>query len=153
VLLYSTDLGAHFSQRVDPCTAGLGGSVTAAADGSSTLWAACPTGMMAEAMLSTNGGVTWRIATATRPFPNSLKLAAASSSVALASPAPETLSGTLVRTTNGGSTYAAVLSGSILSTVSWVGFSDPSRAYALLVGRLFESTDGGGTWRSVALKN
>jgi hypothetical protein len=153
VLLYSTDQGVHFSQRVDPCTAGLGGSVTAAADGSSTLWAACPTGMMAEAMLSTNGGVTWRIATATRPFPNSLKLAAASSSVALASPAPETLSGTLVRTTNGGSTYAAVLSGSILSTVSWVGFSDPSRAYALLVGRLFESTDGGGTWRSVALKN
>jgi hypothetical protein len=65
VLLYSTDQGAQFSQRVDPCTAGLGGSVTAAADGTSTLWAACPTGMMAEAMLSTNGGVTWRVATAT----------------------------------------------------------------------------------------
>jgi len=32
VLLYSTDQGAQFSQRVDPCTAGLGGSVTAAAD-------------------------------------------------------------------------------------------------------------------------
>jgi photosystem II stability/assembly factor-like uncharacterized protein len=153
VLLYSTDQGAQFSQRVDPCTAGLGGSVTVAADGTPTLWAACPTGMMAEAMLSTNGGVTWRVATATAPFPNSLKLAAASSSVALASPAPETLSGAVARTTNGGSTFAVVLSGSSPSTISWVGFSDPSRAYALLAGSLFESTDGGGTWRSVALKN
>ncbi len=153
VLLYSTDQGAQFSQRVDPCTAGLGGSVTVAADGSPTLWAACPTGTMAEAMLSTNGGVTWRVATATGAFPNSLKLAAASSSVALASPAPETLSGALVRTTNGGSTYAVVLSGSSPSTVSWMGFSDPSRAYALLAGSLFESSDGGATWRSVAFKN
>jgi photosystem II stability/assembly factor-like uncharacterized protein len=153
VLLYSTDQGAQFSQRVDPCTAGLGGSVTVAADGTSTLWAACPTGMMAEAMLSTNGGVTWRVATATGLFPNSLRLAAASSSVALASPAPETLSGALVRTTNGGSTCAVVLSGSTPSTVSWAGFSDPSRAYALLAGSLFESSDGGATWRSVALKS
>jgi hypothetical protein len=152
-LLYSTDQGVHFSQRVDPCTAGLGGSVTAAADGSSTLWAACPTGMMAEAMQSTNGGVTWRVATATGAFPNSLKVAAASSSVVLASPAPETLRGTLVRTTNGGSSFTAVLSGPSSSTVSWVGFSDPSRAYALLAGSLFESTDGGAIWRSVALKN
>jgi photosystem II stability/assembly factor-like uncharacterized protein len=153
VLLYSTDQGAHFSQRVDPCTSGLGGSVTAAVNGSSTLWAACPTGMMAEGLLSTNGGVTWRIATQTEEFPNSLELAAASSSVALASPSYQTVSGALVRTTNGGSTYAVVLSGSSSSTVSWVGFSDPSRAYALLAGSLFESTDGGGTWRSVALKH
>jgi hypothetical protein len=152
VLLYSTDQGAQFGQRADPCTAGLGGSVTVAADGTSTLWAACPTGMMAEAMLSTDGGMTWRVATATGPFPNSLKLAAASSSVAVASPSPETLSGALVRTTNGGSTYTVVLSGSTPSTVSWVGFSDPSRAYALLAGSLFESSDGGATWRSVALK-
>lgn len=151
VLLYSTDQGAQFSQRVDPCTAGLGGSVTAAADETSTLWAACPTGMMAEAMLSTDCGVTWRVATATGPFPNSLTLAAASSSVALASPAPETLSGALVQTTNGGSTYAVVLSSP--STVSWVGFSDPSRAYALLAGSLFESSDAGVTWRSVAFKS
>lgn len=153
VLLYSTDQGAQFSLRVDPCTAGLGGSVTAAADGTSTLWAACPTGMMAEAMLSTDGGVTWRVATAPGAFPNSLELAAASTSVALASPAPETLSGALVRTSNGGSTFAVVLSGSSPSSVSWVGFSDPSRAYALLAGSLFESSDGGSTWRSVAFKN
>jgi photosystem II stability/assembly factor-like uncharacterized protein len=153
VLFYSTDQGAHFSHRVDPCTAGLGGSVAAAADGSSTLWAACPTGMMAEAMLSTDGGVSWRIATQTEEFPNSLKLAAASSSVALASPSYQTGSGALVRTTNGGSSFTVVLSGSSSSTGSWAGFSDLARAYALLAGSLFESTDGGGTWRSVALKN
>ena len=153
VLLYSTDQGAQFSQRIDPCTAGLGGSVTVAADGTSTLWAACPTGMMGEAVLSTDGGVAWHVATATGGFPNSLKLAAASSSVALASPAPETLNGALVRTMNGGSTWAVVLSGSSPSSASWVGFSDPSRAYALLAGSLFESSDGGATWRSVALKS
>ena len=153
VLLYSADQGVHFSQRVDPCTAGLGGSVTAAADGTSTLWAACPTGMMAEAMLSTAGGVAWHVATATGGFPNSLKLAAASSSVALASPAPETLNGALVRTTNGGGIWAVALSGSSPSSVSWVGFSNPTRAYALLAGSLFESSDGGTTWRSVALKS
>ena len=153
VLLYSTDQGAQFSQRVDPCTAGLGGSVTVAADGTSPLRAACPTRMMAEAMLSTDGGVSWRVATATGAFPNSLKLAAASSSVPLASPPPEKLSGALVRTSNGGNSFAVVLSGSSPSSASWVGFSDPSRAYALLAGTLFESSDGGATWRSVAFKN
>jgi len=152
VLLYSADRGAQFSQRVDPCTPDLPGAVTAAADGTSTLWAACPTGMMAEAMLSTDGGVTWHVATATGEFPNSLKLAAASSSVALASPAPETLSGALVRTTNGGSTFTVVLPGSSPSTITWVGFSDPSRAYALVAGSLFESSDGGALWSSEALK-
>ena len=153
VLLYSTDQGAQFGQRADPCTAGLGGSLTAAVDGSSTLWAACPTGMMADATLSTDGGVTWRVAMATGLFPNSLKLVAASSSVALASPAPETLSGAVVRTTNGGSTFAVVQSGSSPSAISWVGFSDPSRAYAILAGGLVESIDGGATWHSVALKS
>ena len=153
VLLYSSDQGAQFSQRADPCTAGLGGSLTAAVDGSSTLWAACPTGMMADATLSTDGGVTWRVAMATGLFPNSLKLVAASSSVALASPAPETLSGAVVRTTNGGSTFAVVQSGSSPSAISWVGFSDPSRAYAILAGGLVESIDGGATWPSVALKS
>ncbi len=152
-LLHSTDQGAQFSQRVDPCTAGLGGSLAAAVDGTSTLWAACPTGMMAEAMLSTDGGVTWHVAMATGPFPNSLELAAASSSVALAVPAPETLSGAVARTTDGGGTFAVVLSGSSQSTTSWVGFGDPIRAYALIAGSLFESSDGGATWRSVAFKN
>jgi photosystem II stability/assembly factor-like uncharacterized protein len=153
VLLYSTDQGTQFSQRIDPCTAGLGGSVSAAADGTSTLWAACPTGMMAQVTLSTDGGLSWHAPTATGPFPNSLKVAAASSSIALASPAPETLNGALVvRTTNGGSTYEAVLSGPNQSEVSWVGFSDPDRAYALLGGTLSESSDGGVTWHSVVLK-
>jgi photosystem II stability/assembly factor-like uncharacterized protein len=153
VLLYSADRGTSFSQRVDPCTAGLGGTLTAAADGSSTLWAACPTGMMAEAMLSTNGGVTWRVATPSEEFPNSLKLAPASSSVALASPVPQSLSGALARTTNGGSSFSVVLQGSSSSAVSWMGFSDPARAYALLTGTLFESSDGGAMWRSVVVKN
>jgi len=67
------------------------------------------------------------------------------------SPAPETLSGALVQTTNGGSTYAVVLSSP--STVSWVGFSDPSRAYALLAAvssnRVTRASPGA-PWRSRA---
>jgi hypothetical protein len=160
VLYYSADMGASFSQRDDPCFAGLGGSVTAAADGSSTLWAACPTGTMAAAMLSTNGGTTWRVAPKTEEFPNSLKLSAASASVALAWPSYRSVSGALVRTTNGGGSFSVVLSEPSPATISWAGFSDSVRAYAFITSnggtgttQLFESNDGGATWRSVVIKS
>jgi photosystem II stability/assembly factor-like uncharacterized protein len=159
VLLYSADKAATFSKRVDPGTPSLGGSVTAAADGSSTLWAASPTGTMAATELSTDGGATWHVVTTTGEFPNSLGIAAASSSVALVWPAPQ-ISGegpaALGRTSNGGTTYSAVLSSS--SRVTWAGFSDPARAYALVSSgstdtkQLFESTTGGATWRQVVIK-
>ena len=152
-LWYSADQGAQFSQRVDPCTAGLGGSLSAAADGTPTLWAACTTGTMAQGMRSTNGGVTWQVATAAGGFPNSLRLAAATASVALASPVSEGDSGALARTTNGGSSFSVVLPGSSASAVTWAGFSDPANAYAILTGSLFESSDGGATWRAVVFRS
>ena len=113
VLLYSANKAATFQKRVDPCTPTLGGRVTAAANGAPSIWAVCPTGMMAGVALSTNGGRTWRLATPSGEFPNSLGLAAASSKVALAWPGQEisnALPATLDRTTTGGKRYSAVLS-------------------------------------------
>jgi len=160
VLLYSADKATTFTKRVDPGTPSLGGRVTAAADGSATLWAVSPTGMMAATELSTDGGTTWHVVTPTGGFPNSQEITAASSSVALAWPGPE-VSGeapaALARTTDGGTRFSAVLSSS--GRVSWAGFSDPFRAYALVSSRstpttqLFESTDGGATWQNVVIKS
>ena len=78
VLLYSADKATSFSRRIDPCTPGLGGRVTAAANGSPALWAACPTGTMAEVKLSANGARTWLVGTPGGAFPNSVGIAAAS---------------------------------------------------------------------------
>jgi len=160
-LVYSGDRGASFSKRVDPCTAVLGGSVTAAVDGSSSIWAACPTGTEAETWQSDVGGRRW--AGGQGGFPNSVQLAAASSSVALASSSQERNGvppNALVRTTNGGQSFSVVLSESG-SIVAWVGFSDPVHAYVLLdsgdlataTSRLFASDDAGATWHRVMIKN
>jgi hypothetical protein len=159
VLLYSADKATTFSKRVDPGTPSLGGRVTAAADGSPTLWAASPTGTMAGTELSTDGGTTWHSVTPTGDFPNSVGITAASSSVALLWPGPQ-ISGeapaALARTTDGGTSFSSVLSS---GRVSWAGFSDAARAYALVSSgstagtQLFESTDGGATWRQVEIKS
>jgi hypothetical protein len=164
VLMYSADKAASFSTRVDPCTAGLYCSITAAADGTSTLWSASPTGTEAGAWESNNGGMSWHSASpATAGFPNSLGLAAASSSVALARPGQQSSNGlpaALDRTTNGGKTYSGVLPSSW--HVSWAGFSDPARAYCLAAAmetgvtgpsHLFDSNDGGATWHEVVIRS
>ena len=160
-LLYSDDRGASFSQRADPCTASLGGRVTATADGTPTLWAACPTGTEAEAWVSTNGGAGWRPEAG--GFDNHMQLTAASAAVALAWPAqaaPGASPNALEETTDGGASFSVVLSGSASLSITWAGYSDPDRAYALLAtsdsgsavtSRLYESDDGGATWSAVAI--
>ncbi len=163
VLLYSADEAVRFNRRIDPCNPGLGGRVTAAANGSAALWAACPTGTMAEVKLSANGARSWRVGTPGGAFPNSVGLAAASASDALVWPGPETNGpiATLDRTTNGGKSYSAVISTSSFSTVVWAGFSDPARAYALIqegnspdtTTHLYESSDGGARWHRVAIRS
>jgi len=165
VLLYSADKAMKFSRRIDPCNPGLGGRVTAAANGGPALWAACPTGTMAEVKLSANGARSWSVGTPGGAFPNSVGLAPASASDALVWPGPETNGpiATLVRTTNGGKSYSAVISKSSsgFATVVWAGFSDPARAYALIqegdwpdtTTHLYESIDGGATWHPVAIKS
>jgi hypothetical protein len=158
VLLYSSDGGASFTQRVDPCTPGLGGTLTTSADGSAgsaTLWAACPTGTQAGTWLSTSGGASWQRRAS--GFDNALQLTAASATVALAWPAGAAAS-TLERTSNGGTSFSVVLSPSSTARVTWAGFSDTSRAYALVQSGsgsmiLYESNDGGATWSVIAIKS
>ena len=164
VLLYSADKAATFQKRVDPCTPSLGGRLAAAADGTPSIWAVCPTGTMAGVTLSTNGGRTWHAATPSGAFPNSLGLAAASAKVALAWPGQEISNAppaTLDRTTTGGKRYSTVLSLPGSTTVSWAGFSDSVRAFAL-IGRvgptrtttsLYESNDAGATWHRVPIRS
>jgi len=155
VLLYSANSATTFTKRANPCARTLGGSVTAAADGSPTLWAACTSGSEAAAWLSNNGGTSW--VEEQGGFPNSLQLAAASASVVLAWPGTETATVpfALDRSTNGGKSYSVVLPVSSSSTVSWAEFSTPARAYALVAGghtaHLFQSNDGGVSWRLVAI--
>jgi hypothetical protein len=96
-------------------------------------------------------------------FPNSLGLAAASSSVALAWPGQQTsgeLPAAMDRTANGGKSYSTVLSSAWI--VLWAGFSDPARAYAIVAAmdtgargptRLAESINGGVTWHQVVIKS
>ena len=162
VLMYSPNQGASFSNRTDPCHPGLNCRVTAAASGTATLWIAAATGTQAGALVSDNGGITWHVASPKMAgFPNSLGLAAASSTVALAWPGEQSSHGlpaAMARTTNAGKSYSPVLASS--RSISWAGFSDASRAYALVAAvgdgtrgpnRLFESTDGGALWHEVAI--
>jgi photosystem II stability/assembly factor-like uncharacterized protein len=151
-LFVSVDQGGQFSQQSNPCTAGLGGTLAAAVDGSGALWAVCPTGTMAAVLRSSDGGQQWTTAMTAGGFPNSLELAAATATVAVVAPPPEALTGALARTVNGGNSYAVVLPGTTPALVTWIGFSDPSRAYAIVSGTLEMSLDGGTSWRPVAFR-
>ncbi len=154
-LLYSADKAVTFSKRVDPCSPTLGGSVAVAADGSSMLWAACASGSQAGTWLSHNGGKSW--VGEQGGFANSVHLAAASSSVAIAWPGQERgRPSAMERTTNGGKSYSAVLLGSS-PRVIWIGYSGPLRAYALIASgaetHLFESKDEGASWHRVVIRS
>jgi photosystem II stability/assembly factor-like uncharacterized protein len=153
-LLYSADKAATFSKRTDPCSPTLGGSVTVAAEGSTTLWAACASGSGAGTWLSHDGGKSWTGGQG--GFPNSVQLAAASSSIAIASPGQvRGRPNSLERTTDGGRSFSVVLSESSYRVI-WIGFSGPARAYALItIGdatHLFESRDEGASWHLVGDK-
>lgn len=152
--LVSTDGGSQFTAEASPCYAGLGGRAVTTVNGSSALWAACPTGMMAEGMISGDLGKSWSALTAGIEFTNDLQIAPVSASVALVGPYGD--SAGLGLTTNGGKSFTKVLSGPSGSVVLWVAYSDSTRAYCLLSGgsspggdELMASNDGGSSWYRV----
>src|SRR5262249_23061052 len=101
-LARSRDGGRTFQIRQGPCVPDLGGNLSPAS--ATTVWAVCPTGMMAFAARSTDGRTTF-VTLHTPPMPNSAVLAPASPTVAvLARSGGKPL---LVRTTNGGRTWKA----------------------------------------------
>jgi photosystem II stability/assembly factor-like uncharacterized protein len=152
-LLRSTDGGMTFTTEKSPCTNGLGGDLEATS--TSVLWAVCPTGMLAGALRSSDGGATWATLQIGRELSNGARIAPADDSTAVISTGDQTQ---LVRTTDGGSTFAQVFP---LRAGWWnfIGFTDaqtgsgirivPGRARSSLgppLAILMRSSDGGTTW-------
>lgn len=152
-LFASSDAGAHFSTLKSPCFPDLGGTIKAAS--SSALWAVCPTGTLAGAFRSTDGGTTWSSLSGARPLANSAKLAPASSTDAVLAPGGAT---PLELTTDGGSSFKPVQGPTGSSYWSWIGFTDSSTGSGLMIpqnsgktdgqpnAELWRTTDGGSTW-------
>ncbi|MHB1986616.1 MAG: hypothetical protein ACYCSF_01315 [Acidimicrobiales bacterium] len=154
-LLVSSNQGRSFAVHQSPCFPGLGGRAYPAIDVPSVLWAACPTGMMAAADISSNDGSTWQVARGRQEFSNGLSFAPVSGATALAWPAPP--SGGLALTIDGGRTYRTVFRGITGSTLLWAGYSDSSRAYLIDAtnpspsnhNELWESANSGRSWTRV----
>jgi hypothetical protein len=119
LLVAGTGSGDHFTTYQSPCSSGLGGSIQASS--AAVLWAMCPSGMMAEAFRSTDGGSQWKQLPAGE-LENSALLAPANDTTAVIQPASQ---GQLLRTDDGGATWLAVSSaGASGSWWSWIGFTD-----------------------------
>ncbi|MGH9104730.1 MAG: WD40/YVTN/BNR-like repeat-containing protein [Acidimicrobiales bacterium] len=145
VLVAGSGSGSHFTTYTSPCGSGLAGTIDASSP--SVVWAVCPTGMMAEAERSTDGGAHWQ-PMATGELENSALLAPASDTTAVLQPSGQ---GQLLRTTDGGSTWQPVTKGPSNGYWAWVGFTDASTASGLWASggsgnQLWRSTDGGATW-------
>jgi photosystem II stability/assembly factor-like uncharacterized protein len=160
MLFVSTNSGSSFTTAKSPCLSGLAGSLQATS--ATVVWAACPTGMMAEAFRSTDGGAHWEQLTPGE-LENSAFLAPASDTTALLQPASQ---GQLLRTDDGGATWHNVSSPVTNGYWSWIGFTDRTTGAALAVQssapadwpwpkgplpeQLWRTTDGGTSWASVS---
>ena len=153
VLIVSTDSGGHFSTFASPCFSGLAGSIQASS--ADVLWAVCPTGMMAQALRSTDGGAHWTALSAAGGLENSAQIAPSSDSTAVLEPTDQ---GDLLRTTDGGASWTTVYSSNGTHWWSWLGFTDASTGSGLQVSnsatssagilseQLWRTTDGGASW-------
>jgi hypothetical protein len=157
LLVSGTVSGSSFTTGTSPCFSGLGGTVEATS--SQVLWAVCPTGMMAQAFRSTDGGAQWTTLQVGE-LENSALLAPASDTAAVIEPSAQ---GQLLRTANGGATWQSVYpSGGGNFWWSWAGFTDSNTGSALrsessapagwpypngpFPQQLWRSLDGGMTW-------
>lgn len=152
--LVSSSGGKGFTFRGSPCYPGLGGRAFVAISGGGDLWAACPTGMMAQAKRSENDGRTWSAITGAVEFSNGLGIAPVSAKTALVWPYAN--SDALGLTTNGGASFRTSLKAPSGGVVLWAGFSDPSRAYCLIAtssssysNELWESSNSARSWHRV----
>lgn len=143
-LLYSQDGGQTFTRLDSPCVPGLGGTLQSSS--AQVLWAVCPTGTMAGAWRSSDGGAHWSHL-ATGPLANSARLGAASDRTAVLFAGGGT--GRLLRTTDAGQSFANV-GAPPTSAWMWLGFTDPSTGSALVSDNgpegVWRSRDGGAHW-------
>lgn len=150
-LARSTDAGRTFTTGTSPCSAGLGGDLEPSS--AQVVWAVCPTGMEAGAWISTDGGATFG-QLATPELVNSAELAPASNDTAVLAQGPNA---TLLRTTDGGSTWSRVTATPSGATgVQFIGFTDAKVGVALVLTgntsqqQLWRTTNGGASWSTVS---
>jgi photosystem II stability/assembly factor-like uncharacterized protein len=159
ILLNSTDNGAHFTAGTSPCVNGLGGDLQATS--TNVLWAICPTGMLAGAFRSTDGGVTWTTLQVRRGLSNGAQIAPADDATAVILTGDQTQ---LLRTVDGGATFTQVFP----PRAGWwdfIGFTDAQtgngirtlpgkspRSLGPPLAELMRSNDGGATWARTKLR-
>jgi len=153
LLLHSTDRGATFSTGTSPCTPGLGGAIQAVSP--TVIWAVCPTGMMAGASRSTDGGATFR-GLASGEMTNSAQLAAADATTAIV----VTGDNPTMRRTTDGATFQPAFTPPDSTGWLYVGFTTPTIGVALSWDppssapfqstTLWRTTDAGLTWHQLA---
>jgi photosystem II stability/assembly factor-like uncharacterized protein len=156
-LARSNDAGRTFVTGQGPCVPGLGGELGPVSD--QVVWAVCPTGMLAGAWRSTNGGVSFdRLRTP--PLVNSAQLAPASATTAVLD---RGVAARLLRTNDGGKTWKSPKTPGRATDVVWVGFTDARVGVALLqtgydvsakteITALWRTTDGGASWSIVRIR-
>jgi photosystem II stability/assembly factor-like uncharacterized protein len=150
-LARSSDSGRRFVVAAGPCTAGLGGEL--APTFGDAVWTVCPTGMLAGAWRSTNGGISFT-RLRTPQLVNSAQIAPASAATAVLARGGNTR---LLRTTDAGRTWSAPKMPGRFAYVLFVGFTDTRVGAALVqttgtTSALWRTTDGGATWARVRLR-
>jgi photosystem II stability/assembly factor-like uncharacterized protein len=158
----SRDRGIHFTARPGPCLEELGGRL-APANGR-VVWAVCPTGMMAQLSLSTNGGRSFPSILSVHD-PGGLRQPSLTNGAEISPFAPRIAvlygggEGPLLRTTDQGGHWQRADQPARIYQLDWLGAA--SRVVGLAVvqtrsspgsGVLWRTTDSGATWHSVPIR-
>ncbi|HEV7641602.1 MAG TPA: hypothetical protein VGO39_12115 [Gaiellaceae bacterium] len=159
VLARSTDAGRAFTVGEGPCFRDLGG--TLAPSSARVVWAVCPTGMMARAARSTDGGSTFSPLRTPSGLVNSARLAPAADRTAMlirnGAGAPALL------TTDAGASWTTPKTPAGATFWAWVGFTDAKTGAALVqtgydtaagveTQQLWRTSDGGARWSAVRFR-
>lgn len=145
-LARSGDGGRSFVLGAGPCYGDLGGDLEPTS--ASVVWAICPTGLLAGAARSTDGGATFA-PLKTRGLVNSAALAPASDTTAVL--AANGAGAPLLRTTDGGASWRPVTPRGG-GYDYWIGFTDARVGVAIGGnGVLWRTTTSGATWSRVRL--
>jgi hypothetical protein len=147
-LARSSDGGRTFTTGRGPCFGDLDGDLEPAS--ASVVWAVCPTGMLAAAWRSTDGGVTFT-GLKTPPLVNSATIAPASATTAVLARNGATTR--LLRTTDGGRAWRRPAAPPPAGFTPFAGFTDAKVGYVLVQAgtrqALWRTADAGAHWYRV----
>lgn len=153
----SHDDAKNFTQRSQP-SMGSPGTCDLTATSASTIWAKCPTGMLANFQLSTDAGLRWRVI----PTPEYANTGGGSfdpvsSSLAYFDRGPGTKNTKIYRIVNSGRRLVLVGTVGCHQSLSYV-FTSKSHGLALCLtgpslsnGKLLSTTNGGASWDALGI--